>query len=165
MHVRVAGEDAHGGHVGLSAREFFGRDVDRVEVVAVGVVPGVLRDSTGVEGEEVGDRFRIDLHAHGVDQDETGDDSPGVAQGHLGGCPAPEGRADDQDVAQSAFPQGVQVGEGEVVDAGEPHPSRPASAPHRATGHPLTAAWRAGEHRHLPKLSIVDRFPSQLDGG
>lgn len=120
MHVGVAREGAHGGHVGLSAGEFVGGEVGGVDVVAVRVVPGVVRRAARVEGEEVGDRFRSDVHTDGVDQDEAGDGSRGVAYGHLGGDPAAERGAHDEDVVQSAVAQVVQVGEGEVIDAGEP---------------------------------------------
>ncbi|GHJ99167.1 hypothetical protein SY2F82_09650 [Streptomyces sp. Y2F8-2] len=100
--------------------ELVGRDAGRVDVVAVRVVPGVLGDAAGVEGEEVGHRLVLDVHADGVDQDEAADDPGGVAHGHLRGDPAAERRSDDEDVVQRPVAQQVQIGEGQVVDAGEP---------------------------------------------
>ena len=96
------------------------RDIGGVDVEAGRVVPGVLGDAAGVEGEEVGDRLGLDVHSDGVDQDESGDESRGVPYGHLGGGPAAERGADDQYVAQLRVVEEVQVGEGEIVDAGEP---------------------------------------------
>lgn len=100
------------------------------------VVPGVLGHAPGIEREEVPDGLGLDVDPDGIDQDESGDGSVGVPYGHFRGDPAADRRADEQDVAQPAVVEKVQVGEGEVIDAGEPvRPVGPVpSRVHRCDG-------------------------------
>ena len=120
VHVRVAGEHAHGRHVGGPLRGLLRRHGDRIDIEAFGVVEGVLRDAAGVEGEEVADRLPVDQHADRVDEDQAADEPGIVARGHVGADPAADGRPDDQHVPVAFVLEQPQVGGGEVADRGEP---------------------------------------------
>ena len=138
VHVRVAGEDAHGRHVGGPQRGLLRRHGGRVDVEAVGVVERVLGHAAGVEREEVADRLSLDQHADRVDQDQAADQPGLVAHGHLGADPATDGRADDQHVLAVLVPEQAQVGGGQVTDRGEPRRAGRAV--------PARMDWRKGVH-------------------
>src|SRR5258708_2937798 len=118
--VHLAGDDAHRRHVAFRASGLLGRHGRGVDVETIGVVPGVLRDASCVEGEEVADGVSVDVDADGIDEDETADPAGAVTHRHFGADPATHRGADDEDVAQVPVIEVMKVGQGEIIYTGEP---------------------------------------------
>ncbi len=119
MHVRLACEDAHGGHVGLLPRHLLCGQGGWIGVEALRIVPGVFGDATRVQCEKVTDRLARNLDAHRVDQNQARDQAGRIAHRHLGSDPTTERGADHQHVAQLKVVQGTEVHLSKVTDPGQ----------------------------------------------